>query len=91
MFVGQLLAHDYTQDGLWELFVWQDHAEVFLGMALNFEVPAMALTILVPLLTVPQATHYILDAKIWKFDGSNPNLRYYLFLDGEAPQAGSGS
>lgn len=89
LFVGLLIALAYSEEALWELFVWQEHAEVFLGMVLNFEVPSAALTILVPLLTVPQATHYILDAKIWKFDGSNPNLRYYLFLEGEVPRTDS--
>ncbi len=91
LFVGLLFVLAYAEEGLWELFVWQEHAEVFLGMALNFEVPSLVLTILVPLLTVPQATHYILDARIWKFDGSNPNLRYYLFLEGDAPAAGNDS
>ena len=33
-------------------------------------------------LTVPQATHYVLDAWIWRFDSSNPGLGSFLF--GEA-------
>lgn len=37
------------------------------------------LGIVVPLLALPQATHYVLDAWIWRFDGSNPGLRENLF------------
>jgi hypothetical protein len=42
------------------------------------------LSVVVPLLILPQATHYVLDAWIWKFDGSNPGLRAYLFASAEA-------
>ena len=29
-------------------------------------------------LSTPQIVHYFLDARIWRFDGSNPGLREYL-------------
>lgn len=87
IFVGLLFALAYVEEGLWDVFVWQEHAEVFFGMALDFELSSTMLAILVPLLTVPQATHYLVDAWIWKFGGSNPHIRYYLFLEGEAPKA----
>ncbi|MDA2925013.1 hypothetical protein MYX65_10260, partial [Acidobacteria bacterium AH-259-L09] len=87
IFVGLLFVLAYVEEGLWDLFVWQEHFEVFSGMALDFELSCTMLTILVPLLTVPQATHYLVDAWIWKFDGSNPHIRYYLFLEGEASKA----
>ena len=38
----------------------------------------------VPLLMVPQATHYLLDRYIWKMDGSNPGLKAKIF--GGEPQ-----
>ena len=84
-FLGLLMLLAYTEEGLWDVFVWKEHAAVFGGLNLGRELPSMALIILVPLLTVPQATHYILDAYIWKFDGSNPGLRYYLFHEGSPP------
>ncbi len=54
----------YFEEGIWDWFVWQEHAGIF-G---NFHVtaPATVLMILVPLLTMPQVTHYVLDAFIWR-------------------------
>ena len=46
--------------------------------------PDALLVLVVPALILPQATHYVLDAWIWKFDGSNPRLREYLFGDARA-------
>lgn len=79
VFVGLLLFLAYCEEGLWDLFVWQEHGVVFGGLAFAFELPEAFLHLLVPLLTVPQATHYVLDARIWKFDGSNPGLKSHLF------------
>ena len=78
-FVGLLLLLAYAEEGLWDVFVWQEHASVFGGLILGFKVPGVVLNVLVPLLTTPQATHYVLDGWLWKFDGSNPGLREYLF------------
>ena len=54
-------------------------------MALTFAAPEALRHLVVPLLTVPQATHYVLDAWIWKFGGSNPGIKALLF--GEARPA----
>jgi hypothetical protein len=86
-FVGLLLALAYIEEGLWDLLVWHEHAAVFGGP--GFAMPEMALNVLVPLLTVPQATHYVLDAWLWRFDGSNPGLREYLFGACVAPPQSS--
>jgi hypothetical protein len=82
-FVGLLLALGYAEEGLWDLFIWREHLGLFGARML--QVPDEALAVIVPALVLPQATHYVLDAWIWKFDGSNPGLRYYLFLEGEKP------
>jgi hypothetical protein len=55
----------------------------FAGVQLGSALPDALLAVVVPALILPQATHYVLDAWIWRFDGSNPGLRRYLF--GDAP------
>ena len=79
LFVGLLLALAYFEEGLWDVLVWGEHGTLFGGLALPFELSDAMLALVVPLLTVPQATHYVLDGWIWKFDGSNPDLRENLF------------
>ncbi len=82
LFVGLLLVLAYFEEGLWDLLVWQEHAVAFGGVALPLAAPDALRHLVVPLLTVPQATHYVLDAWIWRFDSSNPGLGSFLF--GEA-------
>ena len=82
IFVGVLLVLAYFEEGLWDLFVWQEHAIAFGQVALPLAAPDALRHLVVPLLTVPQATHYVLDAWIWRFDSSNPGLGSFLF--GEA-------
>ena len=79
LFVGLLLVLAYFEEGLWDLLVWQEHAVAFGGVALPLAVPDALRHLVVPLLTVPQATHYVLDAWIWRFDSSNPGLGSFLF------------
>lgn len=59
-----LLLLAYFEEGIWDWFVWKEQAEVFGGI--HFQAPAAALMVLVPLLTMPQVTHYVLDAVIWR-------------------------
>jgi len=82
-FVGLLLGLAYVEEGIWDLLVWKEHAAAFGGWTLALEFPEPALTLLVPLLILPQSTHYVLDAWIWRFGSENPGLREYLF-GGEA-------
>jgi len=81
-FVGLVVLLAYLEEGAWDLLVWREHAGFFGGLGLP-ELPRELLTLVVPLLILPQATHYVLDAWIWKFDGSNPGLREYLFASAE--------
>ncbi|WP_347066584.1 hypothetical protein [Flavobacterium sp. WV_118_3] len=59
-YVGILLGIAFAEEYLWEITVWQEHFSTasFDFSALHF--------LLVPLLVVPQFTHYILDGFIWK-------------------------
>ena len=74
LFVGALLLLAYAEEGVWDLLVWKEHAGAFFGAALEWAPSAALLSVLVPLLALPQATHYLLDAWLWRFDGSNPRL-----------------
>ncbi|MBI3722658.1 hypothetical protein HY251_01690 [bacterium] len=71
-----LLAIAYLEEGVWDKLVWHEHGTVF-GEALRVGLGPF-LAIVVPLLSVPQATHYFLDGMIWKLDGSNPGLDLWL-------------
>lgn len=79
VFVGALLALAYIEEGAWDLLVWKEHAAAFGGLTLSLEIPDPVLTLLVPLLILPQTTHYVLDAWIWKFGPSNPGMKTHLF------------
>jgi hypothetical protein len=73
-FVGLLLALAYLEEGVWDLLVWKEHAAAYLGFAVDWTLTSAAAAALVPLLALPQAVHYLLDAWIWRFDGSNPRI-----------------
>lgn len=64
LYVLALFAIAYFEEGVWDRAVWREHANVFGA----FQIPASAtlLVLLVPLLTMPQVTHYVLDAYIWR-------------------------
>lgn len=76
-FAGLLLLLAYIEEGAWDALVWKEHAGVFFGLSVPWEPGPSALALLVPLLALPQAVHYLLDAWIWRFD-SNPGLGRHL-------------
>jgi hypothetical protein len=66
-FLGLILLLAYLEEGLWAGFVWREHLEFFgWSKSLPEITDKKLLSFLVPLLTLPQATHYILDGFIWK-------------------------
>ena len=78
LFVGLLLAFAYAEEGVWDLLVWKEHSAAYFGLAAHWTLPAAAAAAVIPLLALPQAVHYLLDAWIWRFDGSNPRLSELL-------------
>lgn len=57
----------YMEEGLWAGFVWREHFAVFTPFAhLPIITDHSLLAILVPLLSLPQSTHYVLDGFIWR-------------------------
>lgn len=73
-FLGSLVFFAYVEEFLWASLVWKEHLSVFfLHRSHLFEVNPVLLSYIVPLLAVPQGTHYILDAFIWKIRDSKRN------------------
>jgi hypothetical protein len=68
-FLGLLWLIAYAEELVWDRAVWQEHAWLFgepwsVGAAKEW---------LVPLLVLPQLSHYVLDGFIWK-RGKNPDV-----------------
>jgi len=77
-FVGLLVLFALVEEGLWDVLVWGEHANIFGGrnhVLASGDSPLLAFV--VGLLAMPQATHYVLDGFIWK-TARNPELRRYL-------------
>lgn len=64
IYIVALFGLSYFEEGIWDWFVWREHADIFGGV--HIAASATALMLLVPLLTMPQVTHYVLDAFIWR-------------------------
>jgi hypothetical protein len=79
-YLGALVAIAFLEEGIWDRFVWHDHASVFRMPSISL--PDDVLAFLVPLLAVPQGTHYVLDAFLWRTRKGNPGLAAALRLDG---------
>jgi hypothetical protein len=81
LFYGVLFALAYAEEGLWDGLVWHQHAGLFPLPRIPMEEALLALV--VPLLAVPQATHYVLDAWIWRTSPArNPGLAERLGFPG---------
>jgi hypothetical protein len=60
IYVSILLLIAFSEQFLWEFFVWNENISVGDFDFSNWQI------FLVPLLSVPQFTHYLLDGFIWK-------------------------
>jgi hypothetical protein len=81
LFAGALFLLALLEEGLWDGLVWREHAGLFAPTVLALPAPSSStLAWLVPLLAVPQATHYILDAFIWRMHLTGTSWRQTLFL-----------
>lgn len=67
LFVTVLVFLAFVEETLWDSLVWHDHPEYFdFNFAWGVQLPTFVKVLLVPLLAVPQMTHYVLDGFIWK-------------------------
>jgi len=85
VFIIFLVGLAYFEEGLWDGLVWLDHKSLFapfhiLPLVENAEV----LAILVPLLALPQLTHYALDGFIWRLNTPDTEWKRILFLREQA-------
>ncbi|HLL54498.1 MAG TPA: hypothetical protein VK447_13180 [Myxococcaceae bacterium] len=63
-FAAFLVAIAYAEELLWDRLVWHERPTLF--GADGPTLSGLALSLAVPLLALPQATHYLLDAFIWR-------------------------
>jgi hypothetical protein len=70
-FLLALWAFAYVEEMIWDRGVWQERGWFFGG---PWDVAALKV-ILVPLLALPQITHYVLDGFVWRRK-SNPHVSF---------------
>lgn len=83
LFYGLLALLAISEEALWDRLVWHDHPQLF-GEG-TVSLGALATAAVVALLTVPQATHYVLDRYIWRVGPDNPRLAAQLGLGRPPP------
>jgi hypothetical protein len=67
LFGGAIGLFAFLEEGLWDGLVWREHGAVFGWFQHLPTVAEPALLMwLVPLLALPQSTHYVLDGFIWR-------------------------
>jgi hypothetical protein len=80
IFFGIIFLFAYVEEGIWDGLIWHEHLNLFPYFnKINFIEEPLVLNILVPLLSLPQATHYVLDAFIWKI--RSPETMPHLLND----------
>lgn len=63
VFAAFVVACALVEEALWDILVWHDRPWLFGD---GIDVTGVALGLLVPLLALPQATHYALDGFVWR-------------------------
>jgi hypothetical protein len=76
LYFAPLVLAAWMEEWGWDRVVWHDHPGLFPGPAFHPAVELLALV--VPLLALPQAVHYLLDAWVWRVRPENPDLARHL-------------
>ena len=80
VYLGGLALLGYVEEGLWDGLLWTEHARLFRLFQFLPAIDDRALASwLVPLLALPQMTHYVLDAFIWRLNRPNSPWKQILF------------
>ena len=67
LFLLIIFSLAFIEESLWDISVWKEHRNIFAGGWLpEIHFNEQLLNFIVPLLALPQLTHYILDGFIWK-------------------------
>lgn len=67
IFASIILFLAFAEELFWDAWVWHEHQQVFAWFqSLQFEMDEGWLKLIVPLLSLPQLTHYVIDGFIWK-------------------------
>ena len=65
--IGACILFAFIEEGLWDRFIWQDHGSLFSFFTFLSPVDSRLLrSVLIPLLALPQITHYVIDGFIWR-------------------------
>jgi hypothetical protein len=73
VFLATLWALAYVEELFWHRGIWHEREWLFGG---DWEWTRTVQTIVVPLLALPQVTHYVLDGFVWRRK-SNPDFRLF--------------
>lgn len=66
-FLVSIALFAYIEEGIWDGMIWHEHKDIFGLFSFLPSVNSKELFILlVPLLSLPQSTHYVLDGFIWR-------------------------
>lgn len=81
LFIIILVFFAYVEEWIWDAFVWNEHSIVF--PSVSFKAPSFFKSEkfyvwIIPLLSLPQFTHYILDGYIWKNHKDEYSWKRYL-------------
>lgn len=80
LYLVLLFVLAYAEEGLWNSMVWKEHLGIFAPFAALPAVHAHTmLSFLVPLLSLPQVTHYIIDAFIWRLRKDRDGWQQVIF------------
>lgn len=67
LFLLSIFGFAYLEEGFWDALVWNEHQSVF---GFFYLLPKLSdellLSVVVPLLALPQLVHYIIDGFIWR-------------------------
>jgi hypothetical protein len=80
IYIFLMVGCAYLEEGIWDGLIWQEHAHWFGAFAALPGVNSRpVLTWLIPLLCLPQTTHYLLDAYIWRLQKNHIEWKKILF------------